>query len=209
MPARRGELNTTSFALLALLAVRPWTTYELARQAERSLGWFWPRATSVLYTEPKKLIAHGLATASRSSTGRRRRTVYTITEAGQKALRAWLDQPGQGASLEFEALVQVAFADRGSHAQLLRTLRSIREESEAHRAAARARIREYVDTGGPFPERMPVIALTGRLLLEHAELVARWAAWAEAEVVQWQGVDLASGARVPPGAFSPVGRLTP
>lgn len=205
MPARRGDLNTTSFALLALLAVRPWTTYELAQQVERSLGWFWPRATSVLYTEPKKLVAHGLAMATRSSTGRRRRTVYTITEAGRAALRAWLDHPGAGPSLEFEALVQVAFADRGDHAQLLRTLRSVRTHAEAHRARARARIREYVETGGPFPERMPVIALTGKLLLEHAELVARWAAWAEAEVEQWGGVDLTSGARVPPDAFTPVG----
>jgi PadR family transcriptional regulator, regulatory protein AphA len=197
-----AELNTTSFALLALLAVRPWTTYELARQVERSLGWYWPRATSVLYTEPKKLVAHGLASATRTFTGRRPRTVYSITDAGRVALRAWLDRPGTGPVQEFEALVQVAFGDQGSRAQLLRTLRSIRERAEAQRDEARQRVREYVDSGGPFPERLPVIALTGKLLLEQAELLARWSAWAEAEVSTWQGTDVASGARVPPDAFS-------
>ncbi len=39
-----GTRTTTSHALLGLLAVRDWTTYELAKQVKRSLSWFWPRA---------------------------------------------------------------------------------------------------------------------------------------------------------------------
>jgi DNA-binding PadR family transcriptional regulator len=85
-----GDLNTTSYALLALLAIRPWTTYELATQMDRSLRWFWPRAASVLYTEPKKLVRLGLATASREFTGRRPRTVYAITDAGREELVSWV-----------------------------------------------------------------------------------------------------------------------
>jgi len=198
--ADRADLNPTSFALLALLAVRSWTTYELARQVQRSLAWYWPRAASVLYTEPKKLVARGLATADRSFEGRRPRTVYTITQAGREALQAWLDTPGQGPSLEFEALVQVAFGDQGSREQLLRTLRVIHAGAEARRAEALERMREYTETGGPFPERQPVIALTGKLLLEQAELLARWSAWAEAEVETWHGSPT-DGWRVPDGAF--------
>ena len=52
-----AALTTTSYAVLALLALRPWTTYQLAKQMERSLGWIWPRAVSRLYEEPKKLVA--------------------------------------------------------------------------------------------------------------------------------------------------------
>lgn len=195
------ELTTTSYALLALLAVRPWTTYELARQMDRSLGWFWPRATSVLYEEPKKLVARGLATASREFTGRRRRTVYTITDEGWAALRTWLDEPAAGPTLEFEALVKVAFADHGDRGQLLATLRRIRAGAEARRDEARGRMAEYADGGGPFPQRLPVIALTGQLLHEQAELLARWAAWAEGEVCGWSGVTPQTGARVPEHAF--------
>ena len=52
-------LTTTSYAILGLLSLRPWTTYELAQQMQRALGQFWPRAESKLYEEPKKLVAHG------------------------------------------------------------------------------------------------------------------------------------------------------
>jgi hypothetical protein len=57
-------LTTTSFAILGLLAIKPWTTYELAVQMERTLYRTWPRARSRLYEEPRKLVAHGLAVAS-------------------------------------------------------------------------------------------------------------------------------------------------
>ena len=196
-----GDLTTTSFAVLALLAIRSWTTYELARQMDRSLRWFWPRAASVLYAEPKKLVAHGLATASREFTGRRPRTVYAITPEGRRALSGWLDHPGAGPVLEFEALVQVAFADQGTREQLLRTLGAIRQQAEARRDEAGARAREYADTGGPFPERLPVIALTGRFLLEYTELVARWAEWAEAEVRTWSGMTPEDGERLVEDVF--------
>ena len=80
------SLTTTSYALLGLLNIRPWTTYELAKQVQRSLGWFWPRAERKLYDEPKRLVEQGLATATNESTGKRPRTVYAITPAGLAAL---------------------------------------------------------------------------------------------------------------------------
>ena len=90
MPKTRKlpELTPTSYAILGLLAVRPWTTYELAKQIERGMQNFWPRASSTLYEDPKKLVAHGLATAKKERTGKRPRTVYTITARGRRALAA-------------------------------------------------------------------------------------------------------------------------
>jgi PadR family transcriptional regulator, regulatory protein AphA len=202
------DLNTTSFALLALLAIRPWTTYELATQMDRSLRWFWPRAASVLYTEPKKLVRLGLATATREFTGRRPRTVYAITDTGRQALGRWLDQPGGGPILEFEALTQIAFADLGTRDQLLRTIGTVRADAVTRHDEALARIREYAETGGPFPERLPVIALVARLLLEYTELLTRWAAWADAEVEGWAGTTATDGARVPDAVFEPSSRPT-
>jgi PadR family transcriptional regulator AphA len=46
------ELTTTSYAILGLLAIKPWSTYELAAQMRRNLHYFWPRAESNLYAEP-------------------------------------------------------------------------------------------------------------------------------------------------------------
>ena len=57
-------LTTTSYAVLGLLAIKPWSSYELTQQMDRSLGRVWPRAVSKLYEEPKKLVDHGHARAS-------------------------------------------------------------------------------------------------------------------------------------------------
>ena len=197
-----APLTTTSYAILALLSVQPWSTYELARQMERSLNTIWPSAESVVYEEPKKLARLGLATATRAYTGRRARTVYAISPAGRRALRDWLDRPGAGPRLEFEAMIQVAFADAGSKEQLLRTLRSVRAHAEEQRQMVRSRLAEYEATGGPFPQRLPVIALPARFFAELAEMLDRWAAWAEAEVEAWEGTQPGQ-AQVPRGAWDP------
>src|SRR5262245_6344014 len=116
------ELTPTSYAVLGLLAFRPWGTYELAQQMDRTLSRFWPRARSKLYEEPKKLVARGLATAADDAVGRRNRTVYTITAKGRRALAGWLAEPGEGPVLEFEQLMKVFFGDHGTTADLRRTL---------------------------------------------------------------------------------------
>src|SRR5262249_12559250 len=110
------SLTSTSYAILGLLAVKSWTTHELVQQVDHSLRRFWPRAASKLYEEPKKLVAHGYARASDDAVGRRRRTRYTITAPGRRALAAWLSQPGDGPVLECEQLVKLHFADSGTKA---------------------------------------------------------------------------------------------
>ena len=174
---------------------------------ERSLQDMWPRAESVIHEEPEKLVAHGLATAATEHTGRRASTVYAITAEGRTALRGWLDEPGAGPVLEFEAILKVAFADHGSREQLLANLGAIRALAEQRRENAVDRLREHDETGGPFPHRLPVIALVARFHLDQAELLCRWAAWAEHEVDTWSGVTPETGARVPPLALP--GRATP
>src|SRR4029079_2288372 len=118
----RRDAGTTAFALLGLLSVRPWTTYELAQQVRRSLSWFWPRAERKLYDDPKRLAADGLATASEEYTGRRKRTVYAISARGRRELKAWLGTSSSEPSWENEALVKVFFADGADLDALRRTL---------------------------------------------------------------------------------------
>lgn len=181
-------LTTTSYALLGLLALRPWTTYELAQQMERSLSNFWPRAQSKIYEEPKNLVAHGLATAERERIGRRPRTVYSITEEGRQALRSWLDEPGAPRSMEWEALLKVFFADQGTKEQMLAQIRTIKARAEASHEQGRGFLREYADTGGPFPERLNIIGIMVSLLVGIDDAVLSWARWAEAEVSAWDDV---------------------
>src|SRR3954469_18217402 len=96
MMSSAPPMTTTSYAILGLLAVRPWTTHELVQQVDRSLRRFWPRAQSKLYEEPKKVVSHGSAPAADDPVGQRRRARYTITAKGRRALAAWLREPGAG-----------------------------------------------------------------------------------------------------------------
>jgi DNA-binding PadR family transcriptional regulator len=196
-----AEPTTTSYAILALLAVRSWSAYELAQQMERSLATMWPRATSVVYEEPKRLVGWGLASAEQQYTGKRASTVYSITEAGRLALREWLAEPGGPPSVEHEAMLKTAFADHGSLEGLRANLATIRERAAAELAYSESRSAEYVETGGPFPERLPVIALVARYFAEQNRALLRWAEWAEQATESWTGVTPETGATVPPGAF--------
>jgi len=178
-------LTTTSYAILGLLAVKPWTTHELVQQVDRSLRRIWPRATSKLYEEPKKLVAHGYARATDDSVGRRPRTRYTITAKGRRALADWLSQPGDGPILECEQLVKIHFADSGTKADVLANLAATRawvlEQNEENLATARA----YQEGRGAFPERAALNQLPGRFLTDFYAMVARWVHWASEVVEAW------------------------
>jgi PadR family transcriptional regulator, regulatory protein AphA len=179
------KLTTTSYVILGHLALRSWSTYELAQQLKRSARHYWPRAESKIYEEPKKLVAHGLASATREYTGRRPRTTYAITDDGRRALRRWLDEPGHPPLVEFEGVLKVLFAEQGTKEQLLSTLRSIREQAEQTRAEHMALAGELAHTGGPFPQRVHVNELVFKFMWEQTETVIRWANWAEQEVARW------------------------
>jgi len=182
----RGErLTTTSYAILGLLAVRPWTTYELTQQMDRSLRRVWPRAKSKLYEEPKKLVALGLAGATEEPVGRRPRTVYAITAKGRRALAEWLGRPGEGPVLEFEQLLQISFAENGTKQDALATLAATRawavEQNEENLAVAHA----YLAGEGLFQQRVAQNSLGGRFLTDYYAMVKEWAEWATGLVEQW------------------------
>lgn len=179
------KLTTTSYVILGHLALRSWSTYELAQQMKRSTRHYWPRAESKIYEEPKKLVAHGLATATHEYTGRRRRTVYAITRKGHTALRRWLDEPGQLPLVEFDGAVKALFAEQGTKEQLLTTLRSIREQAQRTRDEHIALAADLSQTGGPFPDRLHVNELVFKFMWEQTDTVIRWATWAERQVANW------------------------
>jgi len=42
-PMSNKQLTPTWFAILGLLSIQPFATYELAQQMDRTVRWFWPR----------------------------------------------------------------------------------------------------------------------------------------------------------------------
>ena len=179
------SLPTTAYAILGMLALRPWSAYELTQQARRSLHYCWPTAESVLYDEPKRLVRLGLATAKQEATGRRTRTVYAITEQGRRMLAQWLATPPSSPHLEIESMLRLLYADQGSKQDLLDAVRATRAWALAQAPAGLAQIRGYLADGAPFPERLHLNALFARFHLDLFELLVRWADLAEGQIGDW------------------------
>jgi DNA-binding PadR family transcriptional regulator len=184
-PEPATKRTTTSYAVLGLLSVRTWTTYELAQQVRRSLNWFWPRAERKIYDEPKRLVADGLATSTREHTGQRPRTVYEITDEGRAALRDWLSTPSAARSVEFEAMLKVFFADAGTLDQLRATLDAIEAEAADRLRTLAGMAGQALAGTAPFPRRRHLSAVGLRLQYEQEAAVLRWARWAREQIDAW------------------------
>lgn len=169
------RLTTTSFAILGLLALRPWTTYELAAEIRRNLHFFWPRAERGIYAEAKRLASCGLAEARRELVGRRPRTTYSITASGRNALQSWLSTPPVPASLEFEALVRVLFAPLATRQQLLMAIEHARAEAERLLQVAATVGSEYLEGRAPFQRHVETRAFVHDFLLNYGHLMREWA----------------------------------
>lgn len=180
-------LTATSFAILGLLAIRPWRTYDLAKQVRRSLHHFWPRAESNLYAEAKRLVTGGYAVARVEQDGGRSRSIYMITPRGRKVLRAWLEIPGGETRLESEPLMKVFFADQGAKADLLDTIKAMGQAAEEQREEVRRMAEGYRVGTGPFPERLAIGVIAIGLVWDQLEATIEWSRRAAAQVEHWSG----------------------
>ncbi len=180
-----SEPTATSFALLGLLGVQPWTAYELVAQTRRSLHYFWPRSEAHLYAELKRLVERGHAHAEMVEGRRRQRTRYTITPKGRAALEDWLATEPAPPIIEVETLLRLLLADQGTLKDLRAALATTARQARELRGSALALGEELLRTGGPFPERLHlterVVALYGEFLL----LLTRWCDETSDEVETW------------------------
>jgi PadR family transcriptional regulator, regulatory protein AphA len=177
--------TATSFAVLGLLGLQPWTAYDLVAQARRSLHYFWPRSEAHLYAELKRLVERGHAVAEVVDGRRRQATRYTITPQGRAALEEWLATEPAPPTIEIEALLRVLFADHGSLQDLRAALRATAQQTSDLRIGLLALGEQALSTGGPFPERLHLVERVGALYGEFLLLLQRWCEESLAEIETW------------------------
>lgn len=179
------QTTTSSYAVLALLDLKPWTGYELTQQAQRSLRYAWPKSERLLYSEPKKLVELGLATVHQEDNANRTRNVYTITEEGRRVLDEWTKTRTQPPRLEIEALLRVLFADHGSREDVIRALDELENDIGEHHGAIVELMASYLDGGHPFPERTHLSVLFATFQIEMFKAIERWIEFARDEIDEW------------------------
>jgi DNA-binding PadR family transcriptional regulator len=182
------KLSTTSYAILGLLAVRPWSTYELTQQVRKSLATWWPRTERQLYEQPKILVEHGYATAKKELTGRRERTVYSITPSGRRALRKWLGAPSSVYAWQWDLILRIFFAEHGSKEQLVDSLRNMSVELDRANRTDLDDLDEVLAPEYPYAHRAHLFALILKLEEDVFRAIEEWTTWAAAEVESWPDI---------------------
>ena len=177
--------TTTSFALLGLLGVQPWTAYELVAQAKRSLHYFWPRSEAHLYAELKRMVERGHADAEVIEGRRRQRTRYTITPLGRVALDEWLGTEPAPPTFEIEGVLRLFLGDQGTKEQLRAALEATAAQCRDVRAQALFLYEDLATTGGPFPQRRHLIAPISTLYEGLYRLLVQWCEETITELDAW------------------------
>jgi DNA-binding PadR family transcriptional regulator len=184
-----GTLTTTGYAVLGLLALRPFTGYELTQQAKRSFAFSWLREDSLLYAQPPRLEALGFASSQQEVVNGRTRNRYSITEAGRKELSRWLATPPAPPRLELEPVLRMMFADQATPDDTRQTVQALREWAEGQLSAGAAVVDSYRRQDDPFPERRHLNALNSLFLALVWDAVLTWADRADAELDRWDPSD--------------------
>jgi DNA-binding PadR family transcriptional regulator len=105
------ERNAVTPVVLGLLSLAPRTGYDIKQVVDRSTRHFWAASYGQIYPELRRLEAAGLIRGEDAPTGGRRRRLYHLTEAGRKALAAWLTGRETTIELRDESLLRLFFAD--------------------------------------------------------------------------------------------------
>jgi PadR family transcriptional regulator AphA len=184
------NLTTTSYAILGQLALQPWTMYDLAAQMRRNVTYFFPRAESQVYAEPKKLVELGLAESDTEATGKRARTVYRITDKGRAELARWLAEPtSKGPVLEYETMLRVMLSPFGRPQDLAATLEQARDDIAGMLDTANRIRDEYLDGRAPFQRHVVHRSMMHDFLSSFADLVDEWAERSLARMARWPQQD--------------------
>ena len=121
--------------LLVALHHKEATGYEITREFDSTLGYFWQASHQQVYRELGKLEAEGLvAFREIRQEGRPDKKRYRLTASGRKELKHWLEQPAEPRRINDELLVKILGGEILGADELRSAIARQREEQEAQLA---------------------------------------------------------------------------
>lgn len=125
----------TKFVILGFLLNDSLSGYEIGEMIKQSTNNFWQESDASIYPTLKLLTQEGLVSAEPVYVGKRRKEIFTITNAGRKVFLEWFKRsPDQDLHRE-EFLLKLFFTDETTEEQMqkhcdekLRELKKVREK---------------------------------------------------------------------------------
>jgi DNA-binding PadR family transcriptional regulator len=150
-----SSLSPTAKVILGFLRFRPRSGYDIKRSVELSTRFFWGASFGQIYPELNRLEQAGLAEVEHSAEAGRRRKVFRLTAAGERALDTWLRSDSELFQYRDEGLLKLFFGDLLEPDAVLDNIRRMREWREEAVRFFRAEIEphalEDAEEGHPFP----------------------------------------------------------
>ncbi len=122
-----SELTLFSYEILGLVGRGGAGPHDLLRMAQRGRFLAWA-GESQYYVEPKRLARLGYLAARKEPGKTRERTVYTLTEEGLDALRAWAQTPVHFTPVKSELLLRLLIADLVGEAATRKGIAALRDD---------------------------------------------------------------------------------
>jgi DNA-binding PadR family transcriptional regulator len=166
----RPELSLFSYEILGLVGRQGVGAHDLLQMARqgRILDW---AGESQYYVEPKRLAKLGYLDARKEPGRTRERTVYSLTDKGLDALRAWARTPLTFTPLKSEPLLRLLVSDLVGEAVTRESVGTLRADI----ADLQARVDEMEARAGDLPHRQKSLTLAAsflrRLLALHLDLI--------------------------------------
>ena len=114
--------------ILGLLSHEDLTGYDIKKRIDGAISFFWKGSFGNIYPALKDMEGRELIVRSDTSVGGRERITYHITEAGSKALKAWLADEQAGNELRYETLLKLFFGGAGKREVTIRNIEIFEEQ---------------------------------------------------------------------------------
>lgn len=175
------ELNSTAYVILGMLKLGRRTGYDIKKLVDASTRFFWATSYGQIYPEFKRLEKAGLIEGESEPRGGRKRRAYSLTPAGEDALRRWLtSERAPLYEVRDEALLKLFFAGALDPEETIAVVRAKREFHERALAALRE-----LEPDAREGEECPYLALTYGIGL-HGWIV-EWCEQTERELAERTG----------------------
>jgi PadR family transcriptional regulator, regulatory protein AphA len=161
------ELSPTAYVILGMLAWRPMSGYDIKAVVDNATRFFWAASYGQIYPELQRLADAGLVKGRAEAGSARRRTVYSLTASGRKALRGWLAEEPRTFEQRDEGLLKLFFASASPE-----TAAASLDAKRAFHEAKLKQLREIEATAKPEGFVLSVL----RYGIESSEWMAGWCA---------------------------------
>ena len=162
-------------AIMTALLEDDLSGYELARDFETSLGFFWQASHQQIYLELRKLSdKHWLSKREVSQRGKPNKIVYGLTKAGREALADWVFTNTRTQAAKDDLLVKLYNLDESNAGHIAGEITARREEMMRRLYLYETIRRRHYAEPETLPTRRKGVYLALSMGIHHGEQFLAW-----------------------------------